>query len=190
MKKLHLAGLLADADFAGADMIMHVKDCADNRIAIPFHVKTGEEWDRSRTWLITREGERLRLKHDHRHKDGKEDAVTMYGGDTVEAGTASAQHFIVDPESIALFKQEGLDASVHNVWSVEVDGMDAEASTFAYQLQRTVEGGAAEERASSASVRVRSLGYPRGPAAFGATPAGRASRLRACGPFPERVGEE
>lgn len=135
-----------DADFVGAEMVMHVKDCAEDRIAIPFHVKTGEEWDRSRTWVITREDERLRLKHDHRHEDGKEDAVTMYGGDTVEAGTANAQHFIVDPESIALFKQEGLDASVHNVWSVEVDGVDADAPTYAYQLQRTVEGGAAEER--------------------------------------------
>lgn len=137
----------ADADFAGAEMVMHVKDCADDRIAIPFHV-TGKdgEWDRSRTWLITRDGDKLRLKHDHRHKDGKEDAVTMYGGDTVEDGTDRAQHFVVDPESIALFKEQDLPDSVTNVWTVEVDSAEAEAPKYAYQLMRTVEGGAPEER--------------------------------------------
>lgn len=144
------SGDAVDADFAEAEMVMHVKACNDERIDIPFHVKSGAgaegEWDRSRTWIITREGAKLRLKHDHRHADGKPDAVTMYGGDTVEAGTADAQHFIVDPESIALFEKEGLDASVHNVWTVEVDPAGSEAPIYAYQLKRTVAGGAPEER--------------------------------------------
>lgn len=131
----------ADADFIDASMVMHVKDCSKDRIAIPFHVKTGEEWDRSRTWLITRHDDALRLKHDHRHADGKPDAVTMYGGDTVEAGTNTAQYFLVDQESIELFKKEDLAASVTNVWSVEID-----EGTYAYQLKRTVDGGADAER--------------------------------------------
>ncbi|MEP2735546.1 MAG: hypothetical protein ABJP34_04535 [Erythrobacter sp.] len=137
----------ADADFVDADMVMHVKECSDTQIAVPFHV-TGEggEWDRSRTWLITRDGAKLRLKHDHRHEDGTSDAVTMYGGDTVEDGTERAQHFVVDPESIALFKEQDLPDSVTNVWTVEVDGADAEAPKYAYQLKRTVEGGAPSER--------------------------------------------
>ena len=137
----------ADADFVDADMVMHVKECSDTQIAVPFHV-TGEggEWDRSRTWLITRDGAKLRLKHDHRHEDGTSDKVTMYGGDTVEDGTARAQHFVVDPESIALFKEQDLPDSVTNVWTVEVDGADAEAPQYAYQLKRTVEGGAPSER--------------------------------------------
>lgn len=136
----------ADADFADAEMVMHVRECSDDKIAIPFHVKMGEEWDRSRTWLITRGENKLRLKHDHRHKDGTSDVLTMYGGDTVEAGTARAQHFITDPESIALFEREGLDASTKNVWTVEVDAADADAPIYAYQLKRTVEGGAPEAR--------------------------------------------
>ena len=136
-----------DSDFADADMVMHVKECSDTKIAVPFHV-TGEggEWDRSRTWLITRDGAKLRLKHDHRHEDGTSDKVTMYGGDTVEDGTDRAQHFVVDPESIALFKQNDLPDSVTNVWTVEVDDAEADAPKYVYQLKRTVEGGAPEER--------------------------------------------
>ena len=149
----------ADADFAGAPMVMHVAECSDDRIAVPFHVKTGGDdanggaddgWDRSRTWVITRTGDGLRLKHDHRHQDGEPDAVTMYGSDTAPdqagEGTARAQDFPVDQESIAMFKTEGLDASVTNVWTVEVDPASADNARFAYQLQRTVEGGASEPR--------------------------------------------
>ena len=136
----------ADADFAGAEMVMHVRECSDERIAVPFHVKTGDTWDRSRTWLITRTPDGLRLKHDHRHEDGKPDAVTMYGGDTADAGTARAQAFPVDDFSIAMFKREGLSASVTNVWTVEVDPASDPDARFAYQLQRTVEGGAPAPR--------------------------------------------
>lgn len=136
----------ADADFAGADMVMHVRECSKEQIAVPFHVKTGDTWDRSRTWLVTRTADGLRLKHDHRHEDGESDAVTMYGGDTATTGSARQQDFPVDDESIALFKQEGLDASVTNVWTVEVDPAGAESAQFAYQLKRTVEGGAPEPR--------------------------------------------
>ena len=117
----------ADADFAKQSMVMHVRECRDREIRIPFHV--GE--DRSRTWVITKEEGGLRLKHDHRHEDGSEDAVTQYGGDTEDAGTAKRQSFPVDDFSIALFEGEGLAASVVNVWSVEVgEGM------FAYELAR------------------------------------------------------
>ncbi|MDY7096775.1 MAG: hypothetical protein SXU28_01430 [Pseudomonadota bacterium] len=142
----------ADADFAGASMVMHVAECSEDRIAIPFHVQTDGAWDRSRTWVITRTADGLRLKHDHRHADGEPDAVTQYGGNTAAAGTARAQAFPVDAYSIDLFKREGLDASITNVWTVEVDpdtpaGDDAsEAGVFAYQLQRTVAGGAPEDR--------------------------------------------
>ena len=140
----------ADADMAGAEMVMAVTDCSTDRIAVPFHIKQADgTWDRSRTWVFTRnEAGGLRLKHDHRHEDGESDAVTMYGGDTApgDAGTARAQSFPVDAESIAMFEREGLTASVTNVWSVEVDPAGTEGGIYAYQLRRTVEGGAPEER--------------------------------------------
>lgn len=142
-----------DADFAEAEMVMHVRLCSDEQIAVPFHVKVAGEdgtptWDRSRTWLITRTEEGLRLKHDHRHMDGEPDNVTMYGGDTApgDAGSARAQDFPVDTFSIEMFEREELAASVTNVWTVEVDPAGAENGVFAYQLKRTKEGGAPEDR--------------------------------------------
>ena len=116
-----------DADMTGKPLVMHVARCAPNGVRIPFHV--GD--DRSRTWIISRTASGLRLKHDHRHKDGSPDAVTMYGGDTAGPGTASRQEFPVDAESIALFRANKLDRSVINVWAVEVSD-----SIYAYELRR------------------------------------------------------
>lgn len=143
----------ADADLQGAGMVMEVRDCSDAEIRVPFHIADADladGWNRSRTWVFTRtdtDGQPgLRLKHDHRHEDGESDAVTMYGGDTADAGIARGQEFPVDAESIALFEREGLDVSVTNVWRVEVDPKGAAGAQFAYQLKRTVEGGAPEPR--------------------------------------------
>ena len=116
-----------DADFKSKAMVMQVRDCSETQIRIPFHVDD----DRSRTWVITKKGEGLRLKHDHRHKDGVPDDVTMYGGDTNAPGTAVRQTFPVDEYSIAMFNDEGLTASVVNVWAIEVTG-----DTYVYELSR------------------------------------------------------
>lgn len=127
----------ADADMRGLPMVMHVRECSDTRIAVPFHVGNADgSWDRSRTWLITRTGTGLRLKHDHRHEDGTADAVTFYGGDTAAPGTARAQEFPVDGASIAMFRANELAASVTNIWRVEVDSAGTADGRYAYQLQR------------------------------------------------------
>lgn len=138
----------ADADLAGRAMVMAVTQCSSDRIAVPFHVQQPDgSWDRSRTWLITRTVARgLRLKHDHRHADGAPDAVTQYGGDTADRGSARAQSFPVDAESIALFTRAGPSPSVTNVWSIEVDPAGTPGAAYAYQLRRTVAGGAPAER--------------------------------------------
>ncbi len=117
----------ADKDFAAETLIMEVRVCSADEIRIPFHVGA----DRSRTWVITRTENGLRLKHDHRHEDGTSDTVTMYGGDTVDDGTASRQEFPVDAYSIEMFTREGLTASVANVWAVE-----ATETLIAYELKR------------------------------------------------------
>lgn len=116
--------------FAGKALVMHVRGCADPRreLRIPFHV--GE--DRSRTWVLTRTGSGLRLKHDHRHADGTPDVLTMYGGDTAGAGSASRQAFPVDAESIALFQRAGSTASVTNTWAMDVEP----GQRFVYELSR------------------------------------------------------
>jgi hypothetical protein len=86
----------ADSAFAASVLVMHVRECSADEIKVPFHVERDGEWDRSRTWVITRTADGLRLKHDHRHEDGTDDAVTMYGGDTATPGTEIRQEFPVE----------------------------------------------------------------------------------------------
>lgn len=119
----------ADSAFAGQRLVMQVRECSANEIRVPFHV--GE--DRSRTWVITRTGQGLRLKHDHRHEDGSEDVLTQYGGDTANAGAAERQEFPADQHSRDLFVANNIPQSVTNVWAVEVHP----GQTYVYELRRT-----------------------------------------------------
>lgn len=119
-------GNASDSAFASVPMVMHIRACDDNQIDIPFHV--GD--DRSRTWVLTRTDDGLRLKHDHRHEDGSEDEITQYGGDTKDEGTATAQQFHADA-----FTAELLPAASSNVWTMEIHP----DSLFAYALRREAE---------------------------------------------------
>ncbi|HEU0311280.1 MAG TPA: hypothetical protein VFR36_08700 [Sphingomicrobium sp.] len=117
----------ADSSFADQRLVMHVRQCSDGEVRIPFHVGT----DRSRTWVVTRTAAGLRLKHDHRHEDGTSDALTMYGGDSRPPGSAERQEFPADAQSIAMFTSQGRQVSNSNVWALEArDGL------FAYELRR------------------------------------------------------
>lgn len=118
----------ADDPFANRPLVMHVRECGEQTLRIPFHV--GD--DRSRTWVLTRMPSSLRLKHDHRHSDGSEDAVTQYGGDTESEGTPTRQTFPVDAESIAMFTREGRTVSNTNTWAMEVEP----GQRFVYELSR------------------------------------------------------
>ena len=118
----------ADAAFANARLLMHVRDCSADEVRIPFRV--GE--DHSRTWVVTRTDTGLRLKHDHRHEDGTEDVLSQYGGDTADAGTAERQEFPVDQFSKDLFTRENRAVSNTNVWAVEVHP----GRIYAYELRR------------------------------------------------------
>jgi hypothetical protein len=118
----------ADASFAGRRLVMHVRECSPDQVKIPFHV--GE--DRSRTWVITRTAAGLRLKHDHRHEDGSEDALTQYGGDTAHQGTARRQEFPADQFSKDMFVRGNIPQSVTNIWAMEVEL----GQMFAYELRR------------------------------------------------------
>jgi hypothetical protein len=113
----------ADAAMAASTLVMHVRECSDSALRVPFHV--GE--DRSRTWVVTRTASGLRLEHDHRHADGSEDSITQYGGDTRDAGTADRQEFAADAHTASL-----IPAAATNVWTMEI----APDATFAYALRR------------------------------------------------------
>lgn len=118
----------ADGEMAAQRLVMHVRSCEGDVIRIPFHVGA----DRSRTWVVTRTGSGLRLKHDHRHEDGSEDALTQYGGDTAAAGTATRQEFPVDQFSRDLFTRQNRAVSNTNIWAMEVHP----GRLFAYELRR------------------------------------------------------
>ncbi len=120
-------GNASDTAFAEQVLIMHVRECGEHVIKIPFHV--GE--DRSRTWILTRTGSGLQLKHDHRHEDGSNDASTMYGGHTVDAGWPSAQAFPADQYSKELFVAQGIPQSMGNTWHMYIY-----PETFTYRLTR------------------------------------------------------
>jgi hypothetical protein len=88
--------------------------------------------DRSRTWVVRLAGAGLSLAHDHRHRDGTSDAVTLYGGETIAPGTANRQEFPVNQGSIELFRRAGLSASVENTWALEL----WPGQRFVYELSR------------------------------------------------------
>jgi hypothetical protein len=118
----------ADSEMASQPLVIHVRTCSDQEIRIPFQVGA----DRSRTWVISRTGAGLRLKHDHRHEDGSADAVTRYGGDTASPGSARRQEFPADEYSRELFVRQDIPASITNVWAVEI----VPGQVLAYELRR------------------------------------------------------
>lgn len=114
---------MATAPDFGDDLVVHVRRCSADELQIPVHV--GE--DRSRTWLLTRTETGLRLKHDHRHEDGSEDAVTGYGGDSREPGTPTSQSFPADAFTAALIPE-----AAGNVWTLTIEP----GSRLVYHLSR------------------------------------------------------
>ncbi len=112
-----------DSAFATSTLVMHVRECNDSTIRIPFHV--GE--NRSRTWVVSKISGGMRLKHDHRHEDGSEDSVTQYGGDTREAISSSAQEFYADAHTATL-----IPAASTNIWTMAVQP----GVSFMYALRR------------------------------------------------------
>lgn len=104
------------SSFSNKELIMHVRKCSDTQLQVPFHVGN----DASRTWIISKSGSGLSLKHDHRHEDGSHDASTMYGGHTLDAGYAQVQSFPADQYSKELFVAQGIPQSMGNTWQMYI----------------------------------------------------------------------
>lgn len=78
--------------------------------------------------MLTRTGQGVLLKHDHRHLDGTEDSVTQYGGDSRPHPTSThALEFPADSLTAAL-----IPPAATNVWTVEVEP----GTRFVYALRR------------------------------------------------------
>lgn len=108
-------------------LVMHVRRCSERQLQIPFHVGDNH----SRTWIISKTGSGLTLKHDHRKPDGSDDASTMYGGQTLDAGWPQLQSFPADAVSKELFVRQGLAQSVGNTWQLYLY-----PKVFSYRLVR------------------------------------------------------
>ncbi|HRN91603.1 MAG TPA: hypothetical protein PLE75_00095 [Ferruginibacter sp.] len=108
--------------FTGERLVMQVLSCKENTVKIPFYVGN----NRSRTWVFTRNNHRISLKHIHRHEDGSNDAITLYGGTASNSGTSSLQFFPADAYTCNL-----LPAACTNVWWVTVSD-----TSFTYNLRR------------------------------------------------------
>ena len=116
------AGARAGDGFSDKRLVMHVRSCEKNRIRIPFFV--GE--NKSRTWVLTLENDRILLKHDHRHADGTEDKVTMYGGWSSNTGTPTMQMFPADQ-----YTRDLIEHGTFNTWWITIDD-----KAYTYNLQR------------------------------------------------------
>ena len=116
-------GSPGDTAMAGQRLVMHVRECGEREIRVPFHV--GD--DRSRTWVFSRTDTGLRLKHDHRHADGSEDEITWYGGDSRDGGSPLRQEFPADAHTRGLNPIFGT-----NVWTIEL----RPGESYVYDLRR------------------------------------------------------
>ena len=124
-----------DSDWWDAQrFIMHVRECDDHKIRIPLHV----DENRSRTWVVSRIESGLRLKHDHRNRDGTPDTTnTDYGGDTMLPGSIWRQEFPADSYSVS-----ARPARESQLWFLEIRpgvdfvyGLRREATSLRYRLQ-------------------------------------------------------
>jgi hypothetical protein len=118
-----VAGGENDTVFGNKALVMHVRACDDQRIRIPFFVGA----DSSRTWVLTLDDEGILLKHDHRHRDGSPDEITMYGGKTSNFGASTMQFFPADQETADM-----LPAAIGNIWWIEL----IPGEYFSYNLRR------------------------------------------------------
>ena len=81
---------------AKARLVVHFWECGDRELRFPFVV--GD--NRSRTWVFIRHADRLELRHDHRHEDGREDSRTWYGAFTMSPGTVTRQEFVTERDGV------------------------------------------------------------------------------------------
>ncbi len=118
-----IAGPKNDTAFTGKNLVMHVRKVEKDKIYIPFFVGN----DSSRTWVLTKNKSGILLKHDHRHKDGSSDKVTMYGGKTSNTGSKTKQLFPADQETTNL-----LPSAIGNIWWIDL----VPGEYFTYNLRR------------------------------------------------------
>ena len=100
-----------DSLFVRSTLRIHVRQCTDSEIRIPFHVGA----NRSRTWVVTRTPAGLHLAHDVRRPNGKEERISGYGGGSRGAGAAERQYFSADTASTRI-----MPSTRGTLWTLEL----------------------------------------------------------------------
>ena len=113
--------------FKGKTLLAKFIHCEDSQIRVSFEV--GD--DKARTWLITKTKKGLELKHDHRHKDGTEYDINMYGGLAKKGGTALSQSFAANKATA-----NAIPAAKTNVWTLSLSD---DMQNLRYYLERHAE---------------------------------------------------
>jgi hypothetical protein len=57
------------------ELVLQFRECAPDRVKVPVHAGDNA----SRTWIFSRTGGGVDLRHDHRHADGRSEPNTFYG---------------------------------------------------------------------------------------------------------------
>jgi hypothetical protein len=100
-----------DTTFAAdPPLVMHIRECTEDEVRIPVFV--GD--DRSRTWIFSRTGGGVDLRHDHRHADGRSEPVTFYGAFVVDTPIA------VVPPSATRHEFKRVQDDMISGWVVEI----------------------------------------------------------------------
>ena len=118
----------AQHEFKDKPLRAHFAECTDQKLSIPFQV--GD--DTSRTWLIRQTEAGLELKHDHRHKDGTPDDVTMYGG-SAKQSTPILQSTLSHSFPADEYTQNLIPEAATNVWTISLSD---DLETLTYHLER------------------------------------------------------
>lgn len=111
---------------------LHFMGCSDREILMV--LEAGDSSDRG--WILTRTPKGLRLVHAHAHDNGTESRFAVFGGESIDSGSAERQRFTADAYTIALLEREGIAASIDHEWSLEL----APGGRLRYQLMSANDG--------------------------------------------------
>lgn len=118
----YVTEIAGNEDFLNKRLIMHVRSCEGDSVKIAFHV--GD--NKSRSWILVLDSNRVALKHDHRNINGTEDRISRYGGKSTNEGTANMQCFPADQATFDL-----VNYAASNIWWITID-----ENYFTYNLKR------------------------------------------------------
>jgi len=106
--------------------VLHARfiHCSESQIKVSFEV--GD--DKSRTWLISKTNKGLELKHDHRHMDGTEYDINLYGGLAKKGGTVLSQSIAANKATA-----KAIPAAKTNVWTLS---LSEDMQNLRYYLER------------------------------------------------------